>query len=263
MGPTLLGVAGWPVAHSRSPVMHAAALAELGLEWEYVKVPVPPELFEATVRALPGSGFRGLNVTVPHKEAALALADTTSHVAAAVGAANTLSFGEGGAIAADNTDAPGFLAALGQEVRGLRATVLGAGGSARAVAWALADAGAGRVAVVNRTRARAEALADDLGVEVDTVPGAADLLVNCTSVGLDPAGDDAALDVLGLAGLEPPAAVVDLVYAAEPTPVERWGAAGGARVVGGREVLVQQGALSLALWTGREPPVAVMRAALV
>ena len=99
---------------------------------------MPPELFAETVRALPGSGFRGLNVTVPHKEAALALADSASATAAAIGAANTLTFGDDGSIAADNTDAPGFLAALGQDVRGLEATVLGAGGSARAVAWALA-----------------------------------------------------------------------------------------------------------------------------
>ena len=186
MGPPLLGVAGFPVAHSRSPVMHAAALAELGLDWEYLKVPVAPELFAETVRALPRSGFRGVNVTVPHKEAALALADSRSPAAAAIGAANTLSFAGDGAIAAENTDAPGFLAALGQDARGLRATVLGAGGSARAVAWALADAGAERVAVVNRTPGRAVALAEDLGVEVDTAPAAGDLLVNCTSVGLEP-----------------------------------------------------------------------------
>ena len=262
MGPPLLGVAGFPVAHSRSPVMHAAALAELGLDWEYLKVPVPPELFAETVRALPRSGFRGVNVTVPHKEAALALADSRSPVAAAIGAANTLSFAGDGAIAAENTDAPGFLAALGQDARGLRATVLGAGGSARAVAWALADAGAERVAVVNRTPGRAVALAEDLGVEVDTAPAAGDLLVNCTSVGLEPTQDGQALEALGLGALEPPSVVVDLVYGDGPTPVERWAAAGGARFVGGREVLVQQGALSLALWTGRPAPVDVMRAAL-
>ncbi len=171
MSRPMLGVAGYPVAHSRSPAMHAAALAELGLDWGYVKVPVPPALFAETVRALPGSGFRGLNVTVPHKQSALALADTTSAAAAAIGAANTLTFGPGGRIAAENTDAPGFLSALGQSVRGLSATVLGAGGSARAVAWALSDAGAARVTVVNRTAERARSLARDLGVDVDAAPG--------------------------------------------------------------------------------------------
>ena len=263
MGRPTLGVAGFPVAHSRSPAIHAAALAELGLDWDYVRVPVPPELFAETVRALPGSGFRGLNVTVPHKEAALALADTRSRAAEAIGAANTLTFGDGGAIAAENTDAPGFLAALDRDVHGMTATVLGAGGSARAVAWALADAGAARVAVVNRTPDRARALAADLGVEVvDRAPSGGDLLVNCTSVGLEPTDPGEALAGLGLTGLEPPAVVADMVYAAGPTPVERWAVAGGARFVPGREVLVQQGALSLQLWTGRPAPVAAMRAAL-
>lgn len=263
MARPMLGVAGFPVAHSRSPDMHAAGLAELGLDWDYVKVPVPPELFAQTVRALPGSGFIGLNVTVPHKEAALALADSSSDTAAAIGAANTLTFGADGSIAAENTDAPGFLAALGQDVRGMSATVLGAGGSARAVAWALADAGAARVAVVNRTPERARALAGDLGVEIDSAPvEGGELLVNCTSVGLGPAAPDQALAGLGLAGLSPPPVVVDLVYAAAPTPVARWAQAGGARFVDGREVLVRQGALSLALWTGRQAPVDAMRAAL-
>ena len=259
----LLGVAGFPVAHSRSPAMQAAGLAELGLDWEYVRVPVPPELFAETVRALPASGFRGLNVTVPHKEAALAVADVRSATADAVGAVNTLSFGPGGQIAAENTDAPGFLAALGQDVRGLRATVLGAGGSARAVAWALADAGAARVGVVNRTSARARELADDLGVEVDAAVGGADLVVNCTSVGLEPVGDADALGFLGLAGVAPPPLVVDLVYAAEPTPVARWAMdAAGTRFVDGLDVLLHQGALSLELWTGQAAPIGAMRAAL-
>lgn len=262
MSRPLLGVAGFPVAHSRSPVMHAAALAQMGLDWGYVKVPVPPELFAETVRALPASGFRGLNVTVPHKQAALALADTRSGTAEAIGAANTLNFGPDGQIAAENTDAPGFLAALDHDVRGLRVTVLGAGGSARAVAWALADAGASRVTVVNRTPDRARALADDLGVEVGSRPGASDLLVNCTSVGLDAGPVDEALATLGLTAQTPPALVVDLVYAAQPTPVARWAMEGGARFVNGLEVLVRQGALSLQLWTGQEPSVDVMRAAV-
>ena len=181
-----------------------------------------------------GSGFRGLNVTVPHKEAALALADSRSPAAAAIGAANTLSFADDGAIAAENTDAPGFLAALDQDVRGLRATVLGAGGSARAVAWALADAGAARVAVVNRTPGRARGAGRRPGGGAcDTAPAAGDLLVNCTSVGLEPRDAGEALAALGLGGLEPPAVVVDLVYGDGPTPVERWAAAGGARFVDG------------------------------
>ena len=110
---TYLGVAGWPVAHSRSPAMQNAALAAAGLDdWRYVALPLPPELFAETVRALPAAGFRGINVTIPHKEAALALADRASDAAREIGAANTLTFEQGGAISADNTDAPGLLEAL-------------------------------------------------------------------------------------------------------------------------------------------------------
>ena len=130
------GVLGWPVGHSRSPAMMQAA----GLT-RYQRLPVAPEAFEDTVRALPGAGFRGANVTIPHKQAALALATASSDAARAIGAANTLSFSADGEIAAENTDAPGLIDALGgRPVRS--ALVLGAGGSARAVVWALARAGA-------------------------------------------------------------------------------------------------------------------------
>ena len=154
-----LGVLGWPVAHSRSPAIHAAAFAALGLEgWRYQLLPVPADLLVETVRALPGAGFVGANVTVPHKEAALALADEASPTARAIGAANTLSFRADGTIAADNTDAPGLIAALPMPVDGRSALVLGAGGSARAAVFALREAGASDVAVWNRTADRAEAL---------------------------------------------------------------------------------------------------------
>src|SRR4051794_14468204 len=140
--------------------MHNAAFRELGLDWHYVKLPVPPELFEETVRALPGSGYGGANVTVPHKLAALGVADTRTPTAEAIGAANTLSFEDG--IEADNTDAPGFLAALNEPVAGRTALVLGAGGAARAVVWALQEHGA-EVAIWNRTPERAEDLAASFG----------------------------------------------------------------------------------------------------
>lgn len=260
MPPTLLGVAGFPVAHSRSPAMHAAALEALGLDWRYLRLPLPADRFAETARALGGSGYRGINVTVPHKEAAAALADRPSAAVTATGAANTLTYEDDGAVAADNTDAPGFLQALGADPAGMRATVLGAGGSARAVAWALADAGA-RVAVWNRTPERARRLADDLGVEAAERPGEGDVLVNCTSVGLRPVELGEALAQLDLAGASPPATVVDLVYGERPTPLEGWARAGGARFVSGLEVLVRQGALSLRRWTGLEPPLEVMRRA--
>ncbi|MFL5827930.1 MAG: shikimate dehydrogenase [Thermoleophilaceae bacterium] len=254
----LAGVLGFPVAHSRSPQMHNAAFEALGLDWRYVRLPVPPELFEETVRALPGSDYGGANVTIPHKRAALALADERSDAAAAIGAANTLTFA-GGSIRAENTDAGGLLDALGDSPSGKRALVLGAGGAGRAAAYALRDAG-GDVAVWNRTPARARELAADLGVAAaeNSDPAGFDLLVNTTSVGLDGRGG---LDDLGLAGTAAPETVVDLVYGASETPVCAWAREGGARVVDGVEVLVRQGALSFRIWTGVEPPLDVMRAA--
>ena len=258
---TLLGVAGHPVAHSRSPVMHNAALTELGLDWLYVPLPLPPELFAETVPALPESGFRGINVTVPHKLAAHDLADERTPAATAIGAANTLTFVDG-RIEADNTDAGGFLDALASPVEGSRTLVLGAGGSARAVAWALREAGAAEVSVWNRTPGRAAALARELDVRHVERPGPADLIVNCTSVGLDASTTlEEALDALGLTGLDPPPAVADLVYGPAPTPLADWAEAAGSRFVDGLEVLVRQGARSLRRWTSRDPPVDTMRMA--
>src|SRR5215216_4734932 len=135
--------------------MHNAALAAAGLtDWRYLRLPLPPELFGEAVRALPASGFRGANVTIPHKHAALAVADDASDAARAIGAANTLTF-EDGAVVADNTDAPGLLAALPISPAGRTALVLGAGGAARAAVWALMTAGAADIAIWNRTPERA------------------------------------------------------------------------------------------------------------
>jgi shikimate dehydrogenase len=234
--------------------MMNAAFAELGLDWRYLKLPVPPEHFEQTVRALPGSGYRGANVTTPHKLAAHDLADELGAAARAIGAVNTLTFTEHGSIVGDNTDAGGLLDALGEPLPAT-ALVLGAGGAGRAAAWALAQAGA-EVTVWNRTPERAAELAADLGVGHAERPGHAELLVNATSVGLRP-GDS--LDGLPLVDAR---VVVDLVYGGATTPVARWAEERGARVVDGLEVLVRQGARSLALWTTEEPPVDVMRRAV-
>lgn len=254
-----LGVLGWPVRHSRSPAMHNAALAALGLtEWRYQLLPVPPELFGETVRALPAAGFVGANVTVPHKEAALAVADAPSAAARAIGAANTLAFTGDGRIEADNTDAPGLLAALPHPAQGATALVLGAGGSARAAAWALREAGAAAVAVHNRTRERADRLAADLGIRVAADPQPADIVVNCTTVGLHDA-DAAPID---LATLDRYGTVVDLVYRDGGTALVRAARAHGHPTVDGLEILVHQGALSFERWTGRAAPLDVMRAAL-
>jgi shikimate dehydrogenase len=257
-----LAVLGYPVAHSRSPAMHSAALAELGLagEWSYEAIEVAPDAFEARVRAMPDEGFLGANVTVPHKGAALALADELSETAREIGAANTLVF-VGGEVRAENTDAEGFLRALPTAPADRRGLVLGAGGAARAVVWALLREGA-EVAVWNRTALRSQHLCEELGGETvaDPDPGAYELIVNTTAVGLG--GEDPFAELpLSADALAPEQTVVDMVYGAEPTALLRAAAAAGAIAVDGIEILVQQGALSLELWTDRPAPLDTMRTA--
>jgi shikimate dehydrogenase len=257
-----LAVLGYPVGHSRSPAMHAAALAELGLseEWSYEAIEVAPDAFALRVRAMPGEGFAGANVTVPHKGAALSLADELSETAREIGAANTLLF-DGDEVRAENTDAEGFLRSLPTSPTDRRALVLGAGGAARAVVWALLREGAS-VEVWNRTGLRSQHLCEELGgVTVATPDQAAyELLVNTTAVGL--AGEDPFVELpLAAGGFEAGQTVVDMVYGGEPTALLRAAEAAGATTVNGIEVLVQQGALSLEAWTGRPAPLDTMRAA--
>jgi shikimate dehydrogenase len=273
----LCGVLGWPVRHSRSPAMHEAGYAALRLDgWRYQLLPVPPELFEETVRGLPGAGFTGANVTIPHKEAALALADEATDSARAIGAANTLTFLPDGRIHADNTDAPGLVDALPFDARGATAVALGAGGTARAAVWALLDAGAADVAIWNRTAARAERIAGEVGGRVlasgaaaavsasaaDAQLPAADLLVNTTSVGLEPGQDQFAHLPLAPTDLTRYRCVVDLVYGAEPTALVTSARAAGVATVDGPELLVRQGARSFERWTGQPAPLDVFRAAV-
>jgi shikimate dehydrogenase len=253
-----LGVLGWPVAHSRSPAVHNAALAAAGLgdEWVYQLLPVPPELFAETVRALPAAGFTGANVTIPYKEAALGLAGEATDRARQIGAANTLTFD--GAIHADNTDAPGLIAALPEPPAGATALVLGAGGSARAVVWALRDAGAADVMVWNRTPERAEHLVADLGGRPVTGAPEADLLVNCTAAGLDGEADPFRHLPLGADEVARYPAVVDLVYGSRDTALIAAARRHGVAAVDGLEVLVRQGALAFARWTGVDPSLPAM-----
>ena len=261
-----LGVIGWPVAHSRSPAMFEAAFAELGMDdWAYQRLPLAPELLEQTVRSLGASGFVGANVTIPHKQAAFRLADSASEAARAIGAANTLSFAPDGTIEAENTDAPGLLAALGRVDRsplGLSALVLGAGGSARAVVWGLLRGGAREVSVWNRTAGRALALAQQFGARAVERPVRADLLVNCTSVGLQRSATETdALNQLHLNADQVGgyAYVIDLVYRDGPTPLLAAASRAGAVTVDGLEVLLAQGALSFERWTGKQAPLDAMR----
>jgi len=264
-----LAVLGYPVSHSRSPAMQTAALAELGLaaSWSYEAIEVTPEGFEPLVRSLPDDRFAGVNVTVPHKLAALALADQASRAATEIGAANTLSF-DRGRVHADNTDAVGIVNAIGERLEGRRALVLGAGGSARAAVWGLHTLGA-EVSVHNRTASKAKTLAAELGAAV-AGPDATgfDLLVNATTVGLAQASERPPMSA-DLKGLPVDAdsvgerqVVVDLVYGSYETALASRARERGARVIDGLEVLVHQGAASLRIWTGLDPPIETMRAAV-
>ncbi len=239
------------MAHSRSPAIQNAALAAAGLDdWRYQLLPAPPELFAELVRALPAAGFAGANVTIPHKEAALALADEATRPARAAGAANTLTFGATGEVIADNTDAPALVAALPFPPRGRTVLVLGAGGSARAAASGLLDAGAARVSVWNRTARRAQELCGEIGAIPATRAEPADVLVNCTSVGLDGADP---FDRLPLAAhdLGNYGCVVDLVYPPTGSILIAAARERGVPTVDGLELLVGQGALSFERFTGR------------
>ena len=257
-----LAVLGHPIAHSRSPAMQNAALAELGLagEWSYEAIELKTDEFQPRVCALAGEGFVGANVTVPYKQKALDLADASTETASEIGAANTLSF-SGGEIRADNTDAQGLLDALPEPPDGKRALVLGAGGAARAVVWALLREGAA-VDVWNRTAARGEHLCEELGGTPVGAPKVAayELIVNTTAAGLR--GEDPFAELpLAPADFAAGQTVADLVYGERPSGLLAAARAAGAAVVDGIEVLVHQGALALRLWTGREPSLEAMRAA--
>jgi shikimate dehydrogenase len=238
--------------------MMNAAFEELGVDWRYVRLPVPPDLFAETVRALPGSGYGGANVTIPHKVAAFELADERSPAAQAAGAANTLVFADG-RISADNTDAPAIVEAIGGDLTGRTVLVLGAGGAGRGAVWGLRNAGA-RVAVWNRTAERARELAAEMEVEHATGSRPAEVLVNATSVGLAGEPPEEALAGLPLERCEPDT-VVELVYGERETPLCLWAREHGARVVDGLEVLARQGALAVERWTGQPGPLDTMRRA--
>jgi shikimate dehydrogenase len=258
--------------------MQNAALAAVGLAgWRYQLLPAPPELFEEIVRGLPAAGFHGVNVTIPHKAAALALADVATDKAQRIGAANTLLFPEirdtdprtGAArlrhgIWAENTDGPALVSVLVEHFRmpatGVSAVLLGAGGTARAALWALRDSGVADVRVWNRTPERARALCEELGGRAVTEIGPADLLINTTSVGLED-GDPFAALPLTAADLAGYGVVVDFVYTAGGTELVQAARTQGVIAVDGLELLVRQGAKAFELFVHRRAPLEVMRTA--
>lgn len=260
------GVIGSPVRHSLSPAMHNAAFRELDLDWVYVAFEVAPDSLAAAFDGVRALGIGGLSVTIPHKGAALAAVDEATATAAAVGAVNTVVSRTDGSLLGDNTDGSGFLASLEEErfdPSGRICAVIGAGGAARAVVYALAGAGAAEVIVVNRTRERGESAAALAGAagRVGTATDLAqvDLIVNATPLGLAGSGGEELPVDPRLVG--PGQLLVDLIPNPAMTPLMRGASDNGARVAGGLGMLVHQGAAAFELWTGRPAPIAVMRAA--
>ncbi|HEV7264062.1 MAG TPA: shikimate dehydrogenase [Falsiroseomonas sp.] len=255
----LAGVLGWPVSHSRSPRLHGFWLARHGIDGDFLPLPVRPERFEAAVRSLVDLGFAGANVTIPHKEAAFALCDEVTQVAQRAGSVNTLVFRDG-RISGTSTDGFGFLESVREQASGWQAgdgpaVILGAGGAVRSVAAALLDAGCPRLTLVNRTLARAEAIARDLGgpVEVAAAPKLADaaLLVNGTSLGME---GEPPLEI-DLSPLPPHAAVADMVYVPLETPLLAAARARGLRAVDGLGMLLHQARPGFEAWFGVAPQV--------
>ncbi|MEQ9169853.1 MAG: shikimate dehydrogenase [Rhodospirillales bacterium] len=260
----LAGVMGWPVSHSLSPVLHGHWLDSLGIDGAYVPLPVAPENFAEALRALAKLGFRGVNVTVPHKEAALAAVDDADALARRIGAVNTVIVGDDGRLTGTNTDGFGFLENLKEGVPGWNpaagpAVVLGAGGAARAVVVALIDAGVPDIKLTNRTRDRAARMARDLGGPVTvhdwedrpSVLAGANLLVNTTTQGMtgkDPL--EISLDALPGAAL-----VNDIVYAPLETGLLAAARARGNPVVDGLGMLLHQARPGFEAWFGAAPQV--------
>ncbi len=258
------GVMGWPVAHSRSPRLHGYWLDHYGVDGAYVPFAVAPDGLARALDALPALGIAGVNLTVPHKEAALARMDRLSETARRIGAVNTVVVAADGTLAGDNTDAFGFIENLRAGAPHWRAeagpaVVLGAGGAARAVAVALQDAGVPEIRIVNRTRARAEALARDLGAPLAAWPwdelaralSGARLLVNATTLGMA-GGPALAID---LAPLPAEAVVNDIVYVPRVTALLAAASARGLATVDGLGMLLHQARPGFRAWFGVDPEV--------
>jgi len=275
----ILGILGHPIGHTLSPEMQNAALASLGLDFLYIPFDVIPERMDDALRGLVALGAAGFNVTIPHKEAIIPLLDQISDEVRRIGAVNTVEI-QGTKLIGHNTDGKGFLRVLEEEggfdPSKKRILILGAGGSARAVAVQLALSEATEIRIVNRTPDRARGLGDALrrefpslavrGMPIPTGPTewqfaveGADLLVNTTPVGLE--GGEGGMLVPADA-ISPELLVFDLVYRPAETPLLKAACFRGARTLSGLSMLLQQGAISFEIWTGRPAPREVMRAAL-
>ena len=258
------GVMGWPVAHSLSPRLHGYWLEHYGIDGAYVPMPVAPGKLPDALAGLDALGFVGANITVPHKETALAVVDQADESARAIGAVNTVSVWENGSLHGTNSDGAGFVANVRDFIpawtaHGKKIAILGAGGSARAIAWTLLNDGAAEVRIVNRTTERAQALASSLGKGARAVPWTvsapaledADMLVNATTLGMV---QQPRLGI-GIGPLPKTAVVVDIVYNPQETDLLRRARSRGNPVVDGIGMLLHQARPGFAAWFGREPEV--------
>lgn len=271
-----VGLLGWPAEHSLSPVMHNAAFKALGMDdWEYDLLPTPPNELEVQVKGLAAKGYVGANVTIPHKQTIIPFLNSVAVAARGVGAVNTLLI-ENGRIEGHNTDVVGLRADLeanGIQLHGLKVLVLGAGGAAHAAVLSLANAGA-QVTIINRHSQRAwdlyrdvrRGVSSNFNVSVQEMSSLAkiaptvQLIVNCTSAGMAPHYTDSSPWPANVAFPEG-VTVYDMVYRPAMTLLMRQAQDAGAKVIGGLGMLVQQGAASFQLWTGKEPPLEVMMTA--
>ena len=260
----LAAVIGSPVAHSRSPHLFAHWLRTLGMQGHYVPIDVPPERLDWTLQALPLFGFRGVNVTIPHKVEVLEYAHAVTDRAALIGAANTITFKDDGTILADNTDGHGFIQNLyanapGWDPKAGIAAVMGAGGAARAVIAALIEVGVPGISLTNRSRGRAEALRREFGPRIrvfdwtkaGNVIADASLVVNTTSLGMT-GGPPFRVPT---DGLHPGQVVTDLVYTPLDTPLLQAARERGAWTVDGLGMLLHQAVPGFERWFGGRPPV--------
>ena len=271
----IVGIIGEPITHSRSPQIHNAAIAALGLDYVYVPFHVQPDDLGAAIEGFKAANVVGINVTIPHKQYVIPYLDEISREATLIGAVNTVIFKDG-AISGENTDAPGFLQAMQEDgldvPQGGSAVVIGAGGSARAIVVALALAGVRMICIANRTVSRAVALATDLsektgvsiyGIGLDDsklsdAVGTSQLIVNTASTSMDVSHPL----LIDPEWLEPQSIVYDIVYTPPETRLLRAAAEKDCHTIGGLGMLVHQGAIAFERWTGINPPVEIMRQAL-
>lgn len=275
---SIVGIIGWPVSHSISPLMHNHAFAHLGLtNWYYAPMPValqPSSRIKDAVLGLRALGFKGANVTVPYKEAVMPFMDKLSDEAVAIGAINTIVVDKQGMLCGYNTDAPGFIADVldhGVTIKNREALVLGAGGSCRGVVFGLLNAGCKKITILNRTESKAHDIIEtfkprfkDATMHAGLLDhkhlikaSAADIVINTTSLGLSPHEQDMPWDED--IAFHPGQLVYDLIYNPKETKLLQHAKKSGAKALNGLGMLAHQGALAFSLWTGQKAPVALMK----